>query len=71
MRFTHPPYPATVRLPRCGRYRFSHRRRDAKPVIPRRVEYSLTSRGGEIVALLIPLMEWIAANADDIASGAA
>ncbi len=40
--------------------------RDAKPVIPPRVDYSLTHRGEEIVALLIPLMEWIASNADDI-----
>jgi DNA-binding HxlR family transcriptional regulator len=42
--------------------------RDAKPIIPPRVDYSLTPRGEEIVVLLIPLMEWIAANADDIVS---
>jgi DNA-binding HxlR family transcriptional regulator len=40
--------------------------RDAKPVIPPRVDYSLTPRGEEVVALLIPLMEWIVANADEI-----
>jgi DNA-binding HxlR family transcriptional regulator len=40
--------------------------RDAQPVIPPRVDYSLTARGHEIVGLLIPLMEWIATNADDI-----
>ena len=36
------------------------------PVIPPRVDYSLTGRGRELTALLIPLMEWIAANAADI-----
>jgi DNA-binding HxlR family transcriptional regulator len=40
--------------------------RDAKPVIPPRVDYSLTARGDEVVALLIPLMEWIVTNADEI-----
>jgi DNA-binding HxlR family transcriptional regulator len=35
-------------------------------VIPPRVDYSLTGRGRELTALLIPLMEWIAANAADI-----
>ena len=42
--------------------------RDAKPIIPPRVDYSLTPRGEDIVVLLIPLMEWIAANAGDIVS---
>ena len=42
--------------------------RDAKPIIPPRVDYSLTPRGEDIVVLLIPLMEWIAANAGDILS---
>lgn len=41
-------------------------RREARPVIPPHVDYSLTGRGEEIVALLLPLMEWIAANATDI-----
>ncbi len=40
--------------------------RDAKPVIPPRVDYSLTERGAELVALLLPLFGWVVANADDI-----
>ncbi|HVK24227.1 MAG TPA: helix-turn-helix domain-containing protein [Actinokineospora sp.] len=40
--------------------------RDARPEVPPHVEYSLTTRGEELVALLVPLMSWIAANADDI-----
>ena len=42
--------------------------RDAQPVIPPRVDYSLTERGHELVSLLQPLMGWIAANADAILS---
>jgi len=41
-------------------------RRDAQPVIPPRVDYSLTPRGRELVALLLPLFGWVVANADDI-----
>jgi DNA-binding HxlR family transcriptional regulator len=40
--------------------------RDAQPVIPPRVDYSLTDRGRELATLLIPLMEWILSNADEI-----
>lgn len=40
--------------------------RDAQPVIPPRVDYSLTARGDELVALLLPLMDWIAGHADEI-----
>ena len=40
--------------------------REAQPVIPPRVDYSLTGRGRELTALLLPLMEWIVANAADI-----
>lgn len=40
--------------------------REVQPDVPPRVEYSLTDRGHEVVARLIPLMEWIAANAADI-----
>ena len=40
--------------------------REVHPEVPPRVEYSLTHRGEELVELLIPLLEWIAANADDI-----
>ena len=40
--------------------------RDAQPVIPPRVDYSLTSRGSDLVALLVPLLEWINEHAEDI-----
>ncbi|WP_449371833.1 winged helix-turn-helix transcriptional regulator [Arthrobacter psychrolactophilus] len=40
--------------------------RDAQPVIPPRVDYSLTSRGSELVALLVPLLEWINVHAEEI-----
>ena len=40
--------------------------RDAQPVIPPRVDYSLTERGREVVERLLPLMGWISDNADDI-----
>jgi DNA-binding HxlR family transcriptional regulator len=45
--------------------------RDAHPVIPPRVEYSLTERGRELADRLLPLMDWIADNADAIIPGAA
>lgn len=41
-------------------------RRDAQPVIPPRVDYSLTDRGEELVALLLPLVTWIAGHAAEI-----
>ena len=40
--------------------------RVARPVIPPHVEYSLTPRGRELTDHLVPLMDWIAANADGI-----
>ena len=40
--------------------------RDVRPVIPPHVEYSLTPRGRELVALLLPLFTWIVENAHDI-----
>ena len=40
--------------------------RDAHPVIPPHVEYSLTPRGRELVTLLLPLLTWIIENAPDI-----
>ncbi|MET3922774.1 helix-turn-helix domain-containing protein [Arthrobacter sp. UYEF20] len=40
--------------------------RDAQPVIPPRVDYSLTGRGHELVALLLPLVTWIAEHATEI-----
>lgn len=36
--------------------------RKAYPVVPPRVDYSLTDRGRELVALLLPLVEWVTAN---------
>ena len=44
--------------------------RDAQPVIPPRVDYSLTARGRELVALLLPLFGWVVANADEIVGDA-
>jgi DNA-binding HxlR family transcriptional regulator len=40
--------------------------RQAQPVIPPRVDYSLTPRGYELAALLIPLVTWAYDNAEDI-----
>jgi DNA-binding HxlR family transcriptional regulator len=40
--------------------------RQAFAVVPPHVEYSLTKRGRELGALLVPLMEWIAENADEV-----
>lgn len=40
--------------------------RDARPVVPPHVEYSLTPRGLELAALLTPLMVWIVENAPAI-----
>lgn len=40
--------------------------REVTGSVPPRVDYSLTSRGSELVARLLPLMEWIVDNADDI-----
>jgi DNA-binding HxlR family transcriptional regulator len=41
-------------------------RRDAQPVIPPRVDYSLTGRGHELAALLLPLVAWVAEHAEEI-----
>ncbi|MCZ4067803.1 helix-turn-helix domain-containing protein [Microbacterium sp. H37-C3] len=40
--------------------------RTAYPEVPPRVEYALTERGVELMERMMPLMEWIASNADDI-----
>lgn len=40
--------------------------RDARPVVPPHVEYSLTPLGRDLADRLIPLMDWIAANANQI-----
>lgn len=37
--------------------------REQRPVIPPHVDYSLTDRGRELSALLLPLMNWIIAYA--------
>ena len=42
--------------------------RVARPVIPPHVEYSLTPRGRALSDHLVPLMDWIAFNADAILS---
>lgn len=41
-------------------------RRDAQPVIPPRVDYSLTGRGHELAALMLPLVAWVAEHAEAI-----
>ena len=43
--------------------------RDARPTIPPHVEYSLTPLGRELVDRLLPLVEWIARNAEGILPG--
>ena len=40
--------------------------RDAQPVIPPRVDYSLTGRGEELAALMLPLVAWVAEHAEAI-----
>lgn len=40
--------------------------RDARPVVPPHVEYSLTPLGRELADRLVPLMDWIAVNAAQI-----
>jgi DNA-binding HxlR family transcriptional regulator len=42
--------------------------RAAQPTVPPRVDYSLTELGHNLTARLLPLMDWIAQNADDIVS---
>ncbi|MQY27322.1 winged helix-turn-helix transcriptional regulator [Nocardia aurantia] len=43
--------------------------RSAQATIPPRVDYSLTGRGYEVSALLVPLATWAYRNADDIING--
>jgi DNA-binding HxlR family transcriptional regulator len=38
--------------------------REQRPVVPPHVDYSLTDRGRELSALLLPLMEWVIAAAE-------
>ena len=40
--------------------------REAKATIPPRVDYELTELGHELARRLLPLMDWIADNADEI-----
>ncbi|MFG2044603.1 winged helix-turn-helix transcriptional regulator [Dactylosporangium sp. NPDC048998] len=40
--------------------------REAYPEVPPRVDYSLTERGRELAALLLPLVDWAEANAGDL-----
>jgi DNA-binding HxlR family transcriptional regulator len=40
--------------------------REAHPVIPPRVDYSLTDRGRDLAGLLVPLVDWAAANAASV-----
>ncbi|MDQ0146510.1 winged helix-turn-helix transcriptional regulator [Pseudarthrobacter niigatensis] len=44
--------------------------RKAQPVIPPRVDYSLTDRGYELSALLVPLAAWAFDHAEEIINGA-
>lgn len=45
-------------------------RRDAQPIIPPRVDYSLTDRGRGLVSVLLPLVTWIAEHAGEIIGSA-
>jgi len=43
--------------------------RTAYPEVPPRVEYALTDRGRDLMERVLPLMEWVASNADAIVAG--
>jgi DNA-binding HxlR family transcriptional regulator len=43
--------------------------RHVHPVVPPQVDYCLTERGQELVALLLPLVGWAAANAGSVEAG--
>ena len=40
--------------------------RDQKPVMPPRVDYSLTPLGEELAEVLVPLLRWVGRNAEAI-----
>jgi DNA-binding HxlR family transcriptional regulator len=40
--------------------------RDARPVVPPHVEYSLTPLGADLAERMVPLMAWIGTHADEI-----
>ena len=42
--------------------------RQSFPTVPPHVEYRLTDRGRALMERMLPLLEWIADNADDIIS---
>jgi DNA-binding HxlR family transcriptional regulator len=44
--------------------------REAHPVVPPRVDYSLTDRGREVAALLLPLVQWVTVNVGTAAAAA-
>jgi DNA-binding HxlR family transcriptional regulator len=46
-------------------------RREARPVVPPHVEYSLTNLGQDLVTLLLPLMTWMFEHSPEIISGQA
>lgn len=46
-------------------------RREARPVVPPHVEYSLTDDGREVAALIGPLVDWVAVRAGDAGARAA
>jgi DNA-binding HxlR family transcriptional regulator len=45
--------------------------REPQPVIPPRVDYSLTDLGRELTELLVPLLAWVAEHAEDIVADSA
>jgi len=46
-------------------------RRDARPVVPPHVEYSLTPLGQDLCSRVLPLMSWLQTHAGTIVSGEA
>ena len=40
--------------------------RDQQPVMPPRVDYSLTPLGEELAEVMVPLLRWVGRNADAI-----
>jgi DNA-binding HxlR family transcriptional regulator len=43
--------------------------REARPVIPPHVEYSLTDLGDDLMLRMMPLMEWLSEHAEAIVDG--
>lgn len=41
-------------------------RRESFPTVPPHVEYSLTPLGCDLMARMLPLVEWVAVHADDM-----